>query len=96
VPDAKPKRTPEEQAIIDVVAEREGREWADRHAYLILEQARALGELDEEPEPDVVVGDGDQGDTSARTLSCRDHVPINQRCKVDDDHQEQLHAEDHD
>lgn len=40
-----PQRTPEEQAIIDQVAEWRGKEWAERHAELILEQARQIGEL---------------------------------------------------
>lgn len=42
---AQPARTPEEQAIIDLVARSDGRGWAERHAHLILEQARAVGEL---------------------------------------------------
>ena len=42
------KRTPEEQEIIDVVARSRGREFAEKNAALILEQARALGELAEE------------------------------------------------
>jgi len=41
----KQKRTPEEQSVIDVVARRKGADWAERHAHLILEQARAIGDL---------------------------------------------------
>jgi hypothetical protein len=40
-----PDRTPEEQAILDLVARSNGREWVERHAALILEQARAIGDL---------------------------------------------------
>jgi len=48
-------RTPKEQAVIDEVAARKGREWAERHATLILNQARLIGDLpaedsDEQPE----------------------------------------------
>lgn len=42
---APPERTPDEQAVIDLVARREDREWAEKHAHLILEQARAIGTL---------------------------------------------------
>jgi hypothetical protein len=42
---AAPHRTPEEQEIVDLVARRNGRKWAEEHAALILEQARAIGEL---------------------------------------------------
>src|SRR5262249_47995488 len=42
---ASPRRTPEEQRLIDEVAQTEGREWADAHAALILNQARAIGNL---------------------------------------------------
>ena len=38
-------RTPEEQAIIDLVARGRGRVWAEAHAQLILDGARAVGEL---------------------------------------------------
>lgn len=41
----KPKRTPEEQSFIDVVARSHGREWAETHAELILNQARSIGDL---------------------------------------------------
>jgi len=40
-PQSPPSWTPEEQEILDLVARAEGREWAEAHAYLILEQARA-------------------------------------------------------
>ncbi|WP_276249180.1 hypothetical protein [Haladaptatus sp. YSMS36] len=38
-------RTPEEQAIIDEVAERKGRDYAEEYAELVLIQARRIGEL---------------------------------------------------
>lgn len=41
----KPKRTPEEQQVLDAVAKIRGQDWVDANAELILEQARALGEL---------------------------------------------------
>lgn len=41
----KRSRTPAEQRILDQVAERRGREWAERHAELILCQARCVGQL---------------------------------------------------
>ena len=44
----KPKRSPEEQRILEEVAEVRGWEWAEAHAELILEQARHLGELPEQ------------------------------------------------
>jgi hypothetical protein len=60
---SKPKYTPEEQEILDAIAKDRGREWADRHAELILEQAQSVGQLEDDPEPDVVaLGDGDQDD----------------------------------
>ncbi|WP_256562730.1 hypothetical protein [Halomarina pelagica] len=37
--------TSKEQAIIDGVAERKGDEWAEKHAELVLAQARLLGDL---------------------------------------------------
>ena len=40
-----PKRTPEEQSIIDDVARGNGRDWAEMHAELILDQARAIGTI---------------------------------------------------
>jgi len=40
-----PPRTPEEQEIVDMVARRNGRKWAEEHVALILDQARAIGEL---------------------------------------------------
>ncbi|WP_435334759.1 hypothetical protein [Haloarchaeobius sp. TZWWS8] len=43
--DDKQKRTPEEQQIIDKVAERKGEEYAEDHAKLILLQARRVGAL---------------------------------------------------
>jgi hypothetical protein len=41
----KQNRTAEEQSIIDQVARSEGKEWAEAHSQLILDQARAFGEL---------------------------------------------------
>ena len=41
--EGKRHRTPEEQQIIDQVAERKGREYAEEHAELILTQARLVG-----------------------------------------------------
>ncbi len=41
----KPKRTPEQQSFIDEVAAMNGKEWAESHAELILDQARAIGNL---------------------------------------------------
>lgn len=38
-------RTPEEQRMIDLVAEIRGREFAEENAELILAQARLVGEL---------------------------------------------------
>lgn len=38
-------RTPEEQAIIDVVAQTHGREYAETYADYLLAQARAIGEI---------------------------------------------------
>ena len=40
-----PKRTPDEQRIIDQVAADHGAEFAEKHAHLILNQARDFGEL---------------------------------------------------
>jgi hypothetical protein len=37
--------TAEEQAILDMIARSEGRGWVERHTHLILEQARAIGDL---------------------------------------------------
>jgi hypothetical protein len=42
------RRTPEEQEIIDHVARVKGRDWAERYSHLILEQARAIGDLADE------------------------------------------------
>lgn len=39
------KRTAEEQQILDMVAKTEGQAWVDRHAELILDQARSIGDL---------------------------------------------------
>jgi len=66
---SEPKRTPEEQQVIDVVARRRGREFAEKNAELALDQARSIGVLaegdDDEPRPDVVaLGDGDYGEES--------------------------------
>jgi hypothetical protein len=41
----RPKRTPEEEAVLALAAGRNGREWSEKHAELILEQARAVGSL---------------------------------------------------
>ena len=41
----KPSRTPEEQSCIDAVARVEGKDWAESHASLILDQARSIGDL---------------------------------------------------
>jgi hypothetical protein len=47
--------TADEQEILDLVARSEGREFVEKFAALILDQARALGELgEEEDEPTVV------------------------------------------
>src|SRR5262245_60039072 len=51
---SKPKWTPEEQEIIDVVARSHGREFAEKYAELALEQARMVGDLERDPKPDVV------------------------------------------
>lgn len=37
------ERAPEEQAVIDTVAERKGRKYAEEHAQLILLDARRIG-----------------------------------------------------
>ena len=39
------KRTAEEQSCIDAVARDNGKEWAESHAELILDQAREIGDL---------------------------------------------------
>jgi len=39
------ERTPAEQRVIDKVAETHGDEWAERHAGLIIAQARRIGEI---------------------------------------------------
>ena len=41
----KPKRTPEEQRILDRVAADRGAEYAEQNASLILKQAEMVGEL---------------------------------------------------
>lgn len=38
-------RTPEEQRVMDLVAESRGREWAEEHAGLIIAQAQLVGEI---------------------------------------------------
>jgi hypothetical protein len=38
-------RTPEEQRVLDEMAKRRGEEFVDKHAELILAQARKVGEL---------------------------------------------------
>jgi hypothetical protein len=40
-----PKRTPEEQAIVDAVAKTYGREIAERHARRIIAEARMIGDI---------------------------------------------------
>jgi hypothetical protein len=42
---AKPKRTTEEQALLDNMAKDRGQEWVDRNAESIPGQARSLGYL---------------------------------------------------
>jgi len=37
--------TAQEQEILRMVARNEGKEWAEKHAHLILDQARAIGDL---------------------------------------------------
>lgn len=39
-------RSPEKQAVIDTVAKRKGREYAEEHAALILLDARRVGLID--------------------------------------------------
>lgn len=41
-------RSPEEKRIIDIVADRKGEEWAEKHSELILAQASLVGELQQE------------------------------------------------
>jgi len=41
----KPKRTAEEQSCIDAVARMNGKDWAESHAELILDQSRSIGDL---------------------------------------------------
>jgi hypothetical protein len=40
-----PPPTAEEQAILDMIARSDGRGWVERHTHLILESARAIGDL---------------------------------------------------
>jgi hypothetical protein len=40
-----PERTPEEQSVLDQVVRTHGAAWVERHAELILEQARFIGNL---------------------------------------------------
>lgn len=40
-----PERTPEEQAVIDEIADSRGEEFVEEHDELILDQARLVGEL---------------------------------------------------
>jgi len=49
VPDdtPKPRRTPEEQAVLDQVTRTHGTAWVGRHEELILDQARSIGTLPE-------------------------------------------------
>jgi len=39
------ERTPEEQRVIDKVAEEKGEEWAEDHAGLIIAQAKKIGDI---------------------------------------------------
>jgi hypothetical protein len=50
--------TAEEWAILELVARSSGREFVERFAHLILGQARALGELEEEEDEPIVVDSG--------------------------------------
>lgn len=38
-------RTPEEQRVIDSIADVRGEDWAEEHAELILTQARLIGDI---------------------------------------------------
>lgn len=40
-----PERTPEEQGVIDLIAESRGEEFAEEYDELILAQARLIGDL---------------------------------------------------
>lgn len=40
-----PERTPEEQAVVDRIAESRGEAFAEEHDELILAQARLVGDL---------------------------------------------------
>jgi hypothetical protein len=42
---SKPSRTPAEQRLLDSFVKSRGQEYVDRHAELILDQARAFGDL---------------------------------------------------
>jgi hypothetical protein len=44
-PKRSPARTPEEQSVLDDVERTHGAAWVERHAELILEQARFIGNL---------------------------------------------------
>jgi hypothetical protein len=50
--------TREEQEILDLVAKSRGQEMVDKFAHLILEQARAMGELAEEEDEPIVIDNG--------------------------------------
>ena len=39
------ERTPEELAVLTLTAKRNGWDWVNRHANLVLNQARAIGNL---------------------------------------------------
>jgi hypothetical protein len=41
----KPKRTAAEQSVIDSIAKYRGVEWAERHADLLIAQAKGIGDL---------------------------------------------------
>jgi hypothetical protein len=61
-PETKPIRkrdyTAEEWEILEVVARSRSWEFAEKNAYLILDQARAIGELDEEEDEPTIVDNG--------------------------------------
>jgi hypothetical protein len=46
----KRKRTAEEQQLIDMVAKSQGKEWAEAHAQLIIDQAIFIGSIYPHPE----------------------------------------------
>jgi len=64
--DADTDRSDEAQRLIDAVADRKGREWAETHADLILSQARLVGEYDPDRVLQYIGGDAgtDPSDSS--------------------------------